>query len=182
MLSRCIHTLWGSSEFNGLWTCFHCHPPQEIAKGGSKCQGEGPAKKGVDREDMEIIDFMLSLSNSKPGLGGHSSKLLWPISDFPLFRKNGSLHVDAEMSQQNLIKWIQLVTHGDNYRLQPWEMVFSKGKASSSTSICGFHVGFQGCCIWGDTDSKSTLHTSSLLGMKHLKVRFHAEQVKPVVN
>ena len=50
----------------GLWTCFHCHSLQEIAKGGSKCQGEGRAKKGGDREDMETINFMLSLSNSKP--------------------------------------------------------------------------------------------------------------------
>lgn len=171
----------GSSELNGLWTCFHCHPPQEIAKGGSKCQGEGHAKKGGDREDMEIIDFMLSLSNSKPvDWVDTPPSLLWPISDF-LSRKNGSWHVDAEMSQQNLsngFKWLPAgTTTGCNLT-----MVFSKGKANSSTSILGFHVGFQGCCIWGDPDSKSTLHTSSLLAMKHLKVRFHAQQVKPVVN
>lgn len=119
----------GSSELNGLWTCFHCHPPQEIAKGGSKCQGEGRAKKGGDREDMEIIDFMLSLSNSKPvDWVDTPPSLLWPISDF-LFRKNGSLHVDAEMSQQNLsngFKWIQMVTRGDNYRLQPYNGLFKR--------------------------------------------------------
>jgi len=76
---------------------------------------------------MEIIDFMLSLSNSKPGLGGHSSKLLWPISDF-LFRKNGSLHVDAEMSQQNLsngFNWLPTgTTTGCN--LEKWS--FQKEK------------------------------------------------------
>ena len=103
----------GSSELNGLWTRFHCHPPQAIAKGGSKCQGEGRAKKGCDREDMEIINFMLKTS----GLGGRSSKLSWPISDF-LFRKNGSLHVDADFPAE-VIKWIQMVTPRDNYRLQP---------------------------------------------------------------